>query len=137
MTDSEELTIAKFIRLKNGDDIVAESYEYSDDTGEYYTIINPLKAMYVPATTTGYLQIAFMPWVYPRICDVQEFNIAKSEVLLYHDVSENMNEYYWESLDHYLNTKREEPVEEGPEPEEDYEALKEALEALSGKRTLH
>lgn len=137
MTNSEELTIAKFIRLKNGDDIVAEAYEYSDDTGDYYTIINPLKAMYVPATTTGYLQIAFMPWVYPRICDVQEFNIAKSEVLLYHDVSENMNEYYWESLDHYLNTKREEPIEEEPEPEEDYEALKEALEALSGKRTLH
>jgi hypothetical protein len=141
MSDSEELSIAKFIRFKNGDDIIAESYEYSDDTGEFYTVINPLKVIYVPASSAGYMQIAFIPWIYPRICDAQEFNIAKQEVLLYHDVSEKMNEYYWDSVEHYLNAKREtfeEEVEEEPEhSEEDYEALKEALEELTLKRTLH
>jgi hypothetical protein len=133
MTD--EHNHAKFLRLKNGDDLVAECYEYEDDNGTYYTIINPLKAMYVPSGS-GYLQVAFTPWVYPRICDMQEFNILASEVLLVQDVSDYMDEYYWSSLENYLNDKREEPTE--PEELEGYEErskeevnrLKEILEGL-------
>jgi hypothetical protein len=140
MENSEIVSVAKLIRLKNGDDLVSEAYEYADDTGDYYTIINPLKVMYVPSTATGYMQIVFVPWVYPRICDIQEFNIPKEEVLLYYDVSERMDEYYWESVDSYLEIRKDqsqEKIKEEQEPEEDYEALKEALEALTGKRTLH
>lgn len=143
MENSEIVSVAKLIRLKNGDDLVSEAYEYSDDTGNYYTVINPLKVMYVPSTATGYMQIVFVPWVYPRICDIQEFNIPKEEVLLYYDVSERMDEYYWESVDSYLDIRKEQTQEkikeeeQEPEPEEDYEALKEALEALTGKRTFH
>lgn len=140
MSEGEELSVSKFIRLKTGDDIIAECYEYSDDTGDYITVINPLKVIYVPATASGYMQVAFIPWIYPRICDMQEFNIAKQEVLLYHDVSEKMNEYYWDSVEHYLNAKRETFDEKDEEPEhheEDYEALKKALEELTLKRTLH
>lgn len=131
-------SIAKFIRLRNGDDLVAEAFETGDDTGEYITVINPLKAMYVPSTATGYLQIAFMPWVYPRICDQQEFNIKREEILLYQDVSEKMNEYYWESLESYLDTKRavkEEPIEEDDKIDE--ETLKELLEEIKAGRSYH
>lgn len=132
----DDQSIAKFIRLRNGDDLVAEAFEIGDDTGEYITVINPLKAIYVPSTATGYLQIAFMPWVYPRICDQQEFNIKKEEVLLYQDVSEKMNEYYWESLESYLDTKREtqQPVEED---KIDEETLKELLEEIKAGRSYH
>ena len=124
----ENQSIAKFIRLKNGDDIIAEAFETGDSTGDYITVINPLKAMYVPATSTGYLQIAFMPWVYPRICDQQEFNIKREEVLLYQDVTENMNEYYWESVDQYLAAKREKVEDIQDENKIDEEVLEELLE---------
>ena len=124
----ENQSIAKFIRLKNGDDIIAEAFETGESTGDYITVINPLKAMYVPATSTGYLQIAFMPWVYPRICDQQEFNIKREEVLLYQDVTENMNEYYWESVDQYLAAKREKVEDIQDENKIDEEVLEELLE---------
>jgi len=132
----ENQSIAKFIRLKTGDDIIAEAFETGDDTGDYITVINPLKAMYVPATATGYLQIAFMPWVYPRICDQQEFNIKREEVLLYQDVTDNMNEYYWESVDHYLAAKREK-VEEIQEEKIDEEIMEELLEEIRKGRVMH
>ena len=103
----ENQSIAKFIRLKNGDDIIAEAFETGDSTGDYITVINPLKAMYVPATSTGYLQIAFMPWVYPRICSNQEFSISMNEVLLCCEVSSYMNEYYWDSIDTYITEQKE------------------------------
>lgn len=131
-------SIAKFIRLRNGDDLIAEAFETGDDTGDYITVINPLKAVYVPSTASGYLQIAFMPWVYPRICDQQEFNIKKEEVLLFQDVSEKMNEYYWESLEHYLDTKREKVEEKVEEDNEiDEETLKELLEEIKAGRSYH
>jgi len=132
----ENQSIAKFIRLKTGDDIIAEAFETGDDTGDYITVINPLKAMYVPATSTGYLQIAFMPWVYPRICDQQEFNIKREEVLLYQDVTDNMNEYYWESVDHYLAAKREK-VEEIQEEKIDEETMEEILQSLKNGKVFH
>lgn len=137
---------AKFIRLKTGDDLVAECYEYDDGTNVYYTVINPLKVMYV-STGTGYLQVAFAPWIYPRICDLQEFNIPKSEVLLIQDVSASMDEYYWNNLEIYLNDKREEPEPDyDPETgrnkdtdmteEEELDLYKKIMEHL-GKGTLH
>jgi hypothetical protein len=132
----ENQSIAKFIRLKTGDDIIAEAFETGDATGDYITVINPLKAMYVPATSTGYLQIAFMPWVYPRICDQQEFNIKREEVLLYQDVTDNMNEYYWESVEHYLAAKREK-VEEIQEEKIDEEIMEELLEEIRKGRVMH
>ena len=129
-------SIAKFIRLKNGDDIIAEAFETGDDTGDYITVINPLKAMYVPAGTSGYLQIAFLPWVYPRICDQQEFNINRQEVLLYQEVAEKMNEYYWESVEHYLAAKREN-VEEKVEEEIDEDVLEEIMKDIKSGKMFH
>ncbi len=133
----DDQSIAKFIRLRNGDDLVAEAFEVGDDTGDYITVINPLKAIYVPSTASGYLQIAFMPWVYPRICDQQEFSIKREEVLLYQDVSEKMNEYYWESLESYLDTKRETQQESVEEDKIDEETLKELLEEIKAGRSYH
>ena len=126
---TEDLPIAKLVRLKNGDDIIAEVVEMGEgDTISSLLLINPLKALYVPSTSTGYLQIAFMPWVYPRICDQQEFNIKREEVLLYQDVTENMNEYYWESVDQYLAAKREKVEDIQDENKIDEEVLEELLE---------
>ena len=94
--------------------------------------------MYVPATSTGYLQIAFMPWVYPRICSNQEFSISMNEVLLCCEVSSYMNEYYWDSIDTYITEqkeKKEKKVE--PEPEIDEETLQQLMEEIKAGRSYH
>lgn len=128
---------AKFLRLKNGDDIVCECYEYEDSEGNtYYTVINPLKTVYVSRGGGDYLQIAFLPWVYPRICDLQEFNIDKKEVILYQDVSEKMNEYYWDSVQHYMTSKRE-TIEEEPIEEYSEEILEEIKELMRSGKVFH
>ena len=136
---TEDLPIAKLVRLKNGDDIIAEVVEMGEgDTISSLLLINPLKALYVPSTSTGYLQIAFMPWVYPRICSNQEFSISMNEVLLCCEVSSYMNEYYWDSIDTYITEqkeKKEKKVE--PEPEIDEETLQQLMEEIKAGRSYH
>ena len=57
----------KFLRLKNGDDIVCEVVEIGDDDIDNYLLINPYKVVYMPTGDRGYVQIAFMPWVFTQI----------------------------------------------------------------------
>ena len=130
-------SVAMFIRLRNGDDLVAEAFETGDDTGDYITVINPLKALYVPSTASGYLQIAFMPWVYPRICDQQEFNIKREEVVIYQQVSDHMNSYYWENLEQYLSNKRDDVEEKVEEEPIDEDVLAEIMEQLKEGKIFH
>ena len=96
--------VVMFLRLKNGDDIVSECYEYDSDHGKYYVLINPLKAMYMSSPTgRTFLQVAFMPWVYSKITKGQEFSIYATEVLLCEEVSDYMEEYYWNSMEQMHN----------------------------------
>ena len=83
--------VVMFLRLKNGDDIVSECYEYDSDQGKYFVLINPLKAVYMSSEHgRAFLQVAFMPWVYQKISKSQEFSIYASEVLLVQEVSDYM-----------------------------------------------
>lgn len=116
---NDELPQAKFIRLQNGDDIVAETVEYEDEKGVLYMLCNPLKVVYVQSPHHGYLSVSFIPWVFTKICDNQEFVIHADDVLLVSNVSEQMNEYYWanaQSFNKPLEEQHEEVIE--PEPEE-------------------
>jgi len=137
--DINDLPMAKFIRLKNGDDIIAEVVEMGEGGNiTSLLLINPLKAVYVPSTSTGYLQIAFMPWVYPRICSNQEFNINMSEVILCCDVSNHMNEYYWDSIDTYITEqkeKKEKKVQREPQIDED--TLEEYISMIRDGKVFH
>lgn len=139
---TEEHPTAMFLRLQNGDDIVAEVVEVTDEEGLMYTVINPLKVLYLNNPGTSSMQIAFLPWVYPRICEQQVFNLNPEDVLLVSMVSEKMNEYYWENLGHYhtlFAKETEEPEETVEEPEtEEIEALQEVLEKMNKlRRTYH
>lgn len=132
---SDEQQRAKFIRLQNGDDILAEVVELEDESGILYTLFNPLKVVYLPSETSGYLSVAFTPWVFPRICDQQEFVLHAEDVLLVVDITDSMNSYYWDNLEHFQNRVKveedkinEEPVEE--EYQDDYDRLKQVLETL-------
>lgn len=137
--DINDLPLAKFIRLKNGDDIIAEVVEMGENNEiSSLLLINPLKAVYVPSSSGGYLQIAFMPWVYPRICSNQEFNINMSEVILCCDVSKYMNEYYWDSIDTYITEqkeKKEKKVQQEPLIDED--TLEEYISMIRDGKVFH
>ena len=126
MSNSDK-PIAKFLRLQNGDDVVAEVVETEDEHGVLYTLFHPLKAVYMPSEKLGYFHVAFMPWVFPRMCDVQEFVIRDEDILLISNVSEKMNTYYWESLDDFINNKSDNVEPEEPDQETLLNALKEQI----------
>jgi hypothetical protein len=136
MSDSE-YPVARFLRLKTGDDIVSEVVEIEEDNKEYYLLIQPQKVVYIPSGKSGYIQLAFMPWVFPKVCDHQEFTIDKNDVIIVSDASEKMNQYYWETVN-------EEPLsaefekESSQEQEQDENRIQDILEQLlDSKRTLH
>jgi hypothetical protein len=139
--DISDYPNAKLIRMQNGDDIVSEVVEMEDENGVVYALYRPLKVVYVSSETTGYLTIAFMPWVFPRICEDQEFIIHTSDILFVANVAPKMNEYYWNNLDYYTKkvTPEEEEVNKKEEKENAFERLKEALEeaGLHNKKVYH
>jgi hypothetical protein len=126
---------AKFLRLHNGDDLIAEVVETEDDNGISYTVFHPLKVVYMP-TEAGYLSVSFMPWIFPSISDQQEFVIHSEDIMLLTDVTEKMNKYYWESVTTYMS-KDEKDKETPKSTDEEYELLKRAIEHLGLKRTFH
>ena len=131
---NDDTQFVQFLRLKNGDDVVTELVEMGENDDIFYNLINPLKVVYLSTDNGGYMQIAFMPWVFPRICDRQEFPIQIEDVLMRTDVSEYMYEYYWESVDNFMNKKEEKVVEQQHHHDEnaqqEYEALKNIIESL-------
>lgn len=141
MNDESEDHSVKFVRLKNGDDMVSEVVEVGDDNQIDYMIINPLKVVYLPSQQgASYLQVAFIPWVFRKICEDQEFLIHAEDVLTIGNVSEYMLDYYWENMNHFFQGKSEDDVKDEPEPEieESETSLEEILETLrTARRTYH
>ena len=133
--------IAKLIRLQNGDDVIAEVMEMEDESGVLYTLFHPLKVVYIPSDTTGYLTVAFMPWVFPRLCDQQEFVIHSQDILFIADVTTKMNDYYWENMDYYSKkvSAEEEEINRKSESKDALDRLKEALAevGLDSKKVYH
>lgn len=140
MNDVSEEHTVKFVRIKNGDDIIAEVVEVGEDGQIDYMIINPLKVVYMPSQQgTSFLQVAFMPWVFSRICEEQEFLIHAEDVITMGNVTEKMAEYYWNNIDHFTSKGQEELFEDvEEEPAEEEATLETLLEALkSARRTYH
>ena len=138
--DVSDYPNAKLIRLQNGDDVIAEVVEMEDENGVIYALFHPLKVVYVPSESSGYLTIAFMPWVFPRLCEQQEFIIHSQDILFMADVTAKMNEYYWSNMDYYTKKVAEEEKEtQKSEQENAFERLKEALEeaGLHTKKVYH
>ncbi len=128
----EDKPIAKFLRLQNGDDIIADVSETEDEDGTLYTLFHPLKVVYIPVDASGSLSVAFIPWVFSKIVDEQVFVLHDQDILIYTDVAKKMNIYYWESVEATIN--RQSVPEE--ETVDDIDLLEDEMEQY-GKRTLH
>lgn len=139
--DISDYPNAKLVRLQNGDDIISEVVEMEDENGVIYALFHPLKVVYVPSETTGYLTVAFMPWVFPRLCEQQEFIIHSQDIMFMADVTPKMNEYYWTNMDYYTKkaSAEEEKATQKAEQEDSFDKLKEALEeaGLYNKKVYH
>jgi hypothetical protein len=139
MNDVSDAQAIQFIRLNNGDDVVAQVIEVGENDQINYILVNPLKVVYMPSQQgAAYLQVAFIPWVFTRICSEQEFIIHAEDIITMSNVSSYMEEYYWKNMDHFI-TKDEDVSTENEELETEEEtSLEELLEAIkSSRRTFH
>ena len=147
----------KFLRLVTGEDIISEVIESSIDNKITYTLLNPMKVVYVMNTRPGIISISLMEWVFTKICDHQEFSVGPNNILTTSVPTENLISYYNDCIDHFEDRRQDinkkvkfdapmeqqdhmelfqEQQEEREVPlEELQELIKEALE--DKKRTLH
>lgn len=139
MSDDTDYDV-KFVRLNNGDDIIAQVVEVGDDEQIDYMVFNPLKVVYMTSDRgPSYLQVAFIPWVFTRICEEQEFLIHAEDVVVMANVTSTMSDYYWNNMDLFTASREEKIIEEDEiEPESRLTELETIIEAIKNtKRTLH
>lgn len=131
----DEYPAVMFVRLKTGDDVVAELTEVQYNEDHYYMLSNPMIVSYVN-DGDGRMQILLYPWVFPKVCQHQDFTIHVSDILLVSGVTETMINYYTESVSSYLHptkntSKTNDPIYEEEDSDSDEE------EPLSVVRTYH
>lgn len=120
----------KFLRLTTGDDVISEVVEIQDSDKHVYQLINPLKVVYMTGGRDGFIQVAFVPWVFNRICDNQEFTLKENCVIMITNVAEAMVEYYYETLNEFDNAAKEREAKDFANIDENFEPNDEQMEAL-------
>lgn len=105
----------KFLRLNNGEDIIAYSYRVAKDDMEdaHYILMDPLKVIYM-TTNKGmkpFMSISLMQWVFSRISDKQEFKINDKDVLFSTEPSPSLVDYYYETIEHFTESKEKQKKE--------------------------
>ena len=136
MNDDVSENDLKFIRLNNGDDIIAQVIEVGEDDNIDYMVIHPLKVVYIPSQRgVSHIQVAFMPWIFGKICEEQDFLIHAEDVITMGNVSEKMSGYYWSNITHFFGN--EDPVEEIEQDTETETGIEEIIEAISKTRRIY
>ena len=113
-----------FLRLKTGEDIISEVQE----TDNSYILMNPCKVLYLKSQKTGFLSISLMQWIFSKLCSEQTFEMDKNEVLVKALPDDTFVEHYWNSVDHFLNSKSQDQIEYDSPIEDD--SLAEKLEMI-------
>lgn len=90
-----------FLRLNTGEDIISEI----EETETSYVLLNPCKVVYLTSAKPGYLSISLMQWVFSRICEDQNFEISKRDVMFKSFPNINFVEHYHESVEHFAKTE--------------------------------
>jgi hypothetical protein len=97
----------QFIRLSTGEDLISEVTEIEKNDTSYYHLSNPLKIVYMSGSKAGVLSISLMQWVFWKICDEQEFIIYPEDMITMTKPSDDMEEYYEQSVTHFNNIKED------------------------------
>lgn len=148
----EEYSVT-FFRLDNGEDIIADSIHVLKDDmeEEHYILDNPLKVVYLASNEDrrSAMSISLMQWVFPKISPNNQFKIKANKVLTTAEASENLVEFYFETIENMEKWKEakekqdktddieSEDFEEYSE-EDAMEFMQELMEHLKNtKKTLH
>lgn len=95
----------QFVRLNTGEDLVAEVTQVQSDDNAHYILHHPMKIVYQIGGSKGSLAISLMQWVFNRICENQDFIIYPQDILTMNKTTEGMEDYYWESVEHFIRSK--------------------------------
>ena len=101
----------KFIRLNNGEDLVAYAYHVPADDVEagHYILNDPLKIMYITNNATSasraYMSISLMQWVFAKITDKQEFKILERDILTTSEPTKSLIDFYYETNEHFAELR--------------------------------
>lgn len=95
MHSTNETTNLKIIRLKTGDDIIAEVL-YSNQKGkETYSLINPMRMVYVMGPNGSSISVAMIEWLFPSVSEDTAIEINVSDTLFTANPASGIQEYYW------------------------------------------
>jgi hypothetical protein len=103
MTEPEEKSVVKFMRLTSGEDIISEIIMEDN----FIVLINPLKILYTTSAKPGFLSISLMQWVFTKISLENIFEMPKSAVLLSSDPTDGLLDYYWQTVMHFHSKSEE------------------------------
>jgi hypothetical protein len=105
----------KFIRLKNGDDIIARCRGGGKDSdaedSPHFVVSYPLKVVYFTNPRTGNIGLSFMHWIFPKIAEVPHFKIYCDDILTVADASDYIIKSYSRIISQ-LNEVEEQLTEE-------------------------
>lgn len=84
-----------FIRMVTGEDLIADIV-WNDDSVSF---VNPMKIVYLVGDSTNSIKLSLVQWVFPRICQDQEFVINSDDILTMAPLTEELLEYYLDTIE--------------------------------------
>lgn len=96
----------KFFRLSSGEDIISEVIESEIDGQLSYTLLNPMKVVYMIGKP-GFISISLMEWIFSRVCETQEFELNLNEVITTGTPTKGIIEHYYECVDHFESRRED------------------------------
>lgn len=92
--------LVKFIRMKNGEEIVTQLMTFTDDEDFYHIFVCPLKILFIE--TEGKSRTFILrEWVVSEFCSEQEFTVYPDEMQLVGSASQPLIDHYFDALDRY------------------------------------
>lgn len=94
-------TNLRIIRLKTGDDIMAEVTKEIHATRKTikYTLRNPMRVLYIMANGGSTISVAMVEWLFKRVSEDEEVTISEDNVLFEAIPTKSLQEYYWNYLE--------------------------------------
>ena len=99
MTEEQQNTEVKIIRLNTGEDIIGTCL-FDDDTN-VFLIDSPMKVYVSRVTEVGKTMLIMMPWLPLEIVEENMASINYDDVITMVNPKSHFVEYYFETLSHY------------------------------------
>lgn len=93
------------LRLVTGEDIIADTVIKSDAGTTTYSVSDPLKIVYLPATKDTHISLSLMQWMFVRISDNQTFDLHERNVLFTTEPSDSLLEYYYKTVAYFIEVR--------------------------------